>query len=133
MSDHEDGFKGFISKSLDLQEIREERNKNKNKSDLLEQAKKRIKTTMIGTLSSLEESFGFLWDFKTRDNASRNEDQIKLMGIYSEARAEILDKGNEQIRLLELDFINYEISRKKYFIKLPVKNAGLDNSKQGED
>ena len=71
MSDHEDGFKGFISKSLDLQEIREERNKNKNKSDLLEQAKKRIKTTMIGTLSSLEESFGFLWDFKTRDNASR--------------------------------------------------------------
>jgi len=127
------GFKGLVSKSLDLKQIREDRSKSKSKHELLESAKQKIKTTMIGALSSLEDSFGFLWSHDCKDDSYRSDDQMRLMQIYKEARAEILDKGNEQIRLLELDFSSYEISRVKHFIKLPVKNLGKNNSKKGED
>ena len=127
------GFKGLVSKSLDLKQIREDRSKSKAKHELLESAKQKIKTTMIGALSSLEDSFGFLWSHDCKDDSYRSDDQMRLMQIYKEARVEILDKGNEQIRLLELDFSSYEISRVKHFIKLPVKNIGNNNSKKGED
>jgi len=48
--------------------------------------------------------------------------------IFEEVRAKILDRGNTQIRDLELEFVNYEISRKKYFIKLPVDNPKGENN-----
>lgn len=130
MTNKREGFKGLISQSLDLKQIREDRSKSKDRHDLFKRAKQRIKTTMIGALSSLEDSFGFLWSHELSDDM-RSDDQLRLMEIYKVARADILDKGNEQIRLLELDFSYYEISRMKHFIKLPVKESG-DNSSNKE-
>jgi hypothetical protein len=62
-----------------------------------------------------------LWGFGEADS-QLSEEQKHMKEIYEEVRAKILDRGNTQIRDLELEFINYEISRKKYYIKLPVQN-----------
>jgi hypothetical protein len=68
---------------------------------LYELMKKRITTTMIGSLASIEESLELTDD------------------EYSELRQEILDKGNAQIRELKKDLEQFEISYKTvYFVPI---------------
>ena len=117
-----DDYNNFLKQSLDLKKIREERNKEVSKDSLFKSSKKKVQTTMIGALSTIEESFGFLWGFQEKDESKLTPEQIHLKNIYDEARAKILDRGNTQIRNLELEFAGYDIVRKKHFINLPVVN-----------
>lgn len=69
--------------------------------------KKRIMTTMIGALASLEE---FIDIFEE--------------GEYEELRKDILDKGHSQIRELENDLNHFEIKYKTvYFMPLRRNNG----------
>ncbi|MHA1954752.1 MAG: hypothetical protein ACW96U_12480 [Candidatus Heimdallarchaeaceae archaeon] len=120
-------YEKFIKSSLEYKNAREQRSKDASHDALLKNTKKKIQTTMIGSLSDIEEFFGFLWNFG-QDDTELTEEQKYMKSIYEDARAKILDRGNTQIRDLELEFINYEISRKKYYIKLPVaKPKGEEN------
>ena len=76
---------------------------------------------MIGSLSDIESFFGFLWGFGEPE-LQLSEEQKHMKEIFEEVRAKILDRGNTQMRELEIEFVNYEINRKKYFIKLPVED-----------
>lgn len=114
----------FLKSSLDLKKAREERSKAVSCDDLFKVVKKKIQTTMIGSLSTIEEYFGFLWN---HGFSELSEEQKHIKDIYEEARAKILDRGNTQIRDLELEFTNYEIVRKKHHIKLPINNKGEKN------
>jgi len=117
----------FLKRSLDYRANREDRYKEVSKDKLFKVAVQKIRTTMIGSLSTLEESFGFLWGFN--NNEEKTEDQKRIEEIYEQARAEILDRGNTQIRLLESEFVNYDIVRKKHYINLPIatkKGEGQD-------
>jgi len=109
----------FLQKSLDLKKAREERYKDISRDKLFKASKKKIQTTMIGALSTLEEQFGFLWGFDILEE-ERTPEQKKIHEIYEEARAKILDRGNTQIRNLETEFVNYDITRKKHYITLPM-------------
>ena len=113
-------YTNFLKQSLDLRSTREERNRDLSKDKLFKAAKKKIQTTMIGALSTLEGSFGFLWGFDVAEE-DKTLEQKKVYEIYEEARAQILDRGNTQIRNLESEFVNYDIIRKKHYITLPVK------------
>jgi hypothetical protein len=115
-------YKDFIKDSLKYKNAREQRSKDVSHDNLLKFVKKRVQTTMIGSLSDIEEFFGFLWNFGSSEQ-ELTEEQKQLKSIYEEARAKILDRGNTQIRDLELEFTNYEIGRKKYYIKLPTSNT----------
>jgi transcription termination factor Rho len=119
MSEHKD-YNKFLKKSIDLKNIREERRREISKDDLFKSCKKKIQTTMIGALDTIEKQFGFLWSFEDQD--SLNEEQKQIKNIYDEVRANILDKGNTQIRNLEAEFANYEVSRKRYHLDIPVVN-----------
>ena len=119
----------FLKKSLDLKSVREERNRDMSRDKLFKTAKKKIQTTMIGSLSTLESSFGFLWGTETEDE-DRTLEQKKLYEIYEEARAQILDRGNTQIRNLESEFVNYDIVRKKHYINLPVQTGDRNDGQQ---
>lgn len=99
-----------FSNYLRMKQSREQREKDVSKDRLLKSTKKRIQTTMIGALHSIEESLGFLWE---------NDENMKE--IFEELRSEILDRGNNQIRNLESDFSTYEIVWKKYSYQLPFK------------
>ena len=117
----------FIKKSLEYKNTRDQRSKDVSYESLLKYAKKKVQTTMIGSLSDIESFFGFLWEFGEPD-PQLSEEQKHMKEIFEEVRAKILDRGNTQIRDLELEFVNYEISRKKYFIKLPVDNPKGENN-----
>ena len=56
-------YNSFLQKSLDLKKMREERKKEVSRETLFKSSKKKIQTTMIGALSTIEEGFGFLWGF----------------------------------------------------------------------
>lgn len=79
------------------QEVRSDQDRD----DLFEHIKKKIQTTMIGALSSIEEHFSFLW-----------QDDPEMMSKYQKLRSEILDKGNKQIRYIDLDLSNYEVQKR---------------------
>jgi len=99
-----------FSQYIKLKEFRDQRKKDASKEKLLKIAKKRIQTTMIGALFSIEETFGYLW-----------ENDAMMKEVFEELRSEILDRGNNQIRALESDFSTYEIVWKKYSYQLPFK------------
>lgn len=117
----------FIKNSLEYKTARDQRSKDVSHDSLLKGAKKKIQTTMIGSLSDIENYFGFLWGFGD-ENTELSKEQKHMKDIFEEVRAKILDRGNTQIRDLELEFVNYEISRKKFYIKLPVQNPEGDKN-----
>ncbi len=117
-------YNSFLKQSIDLKNIREQRKREVSKDALFKSCKKKIQTTMIGALDVVEKRFGFLWAFEGSDELSDEQKQLK--DIYDEARADILDKGNTQIRNLESEFSNYEVTKKRFSINLPVseKHSG---------
>lgn len=126
MPEEKPDYNNFLKQSINLKNIREERRKEVSKDALFKSCKKKIQTTMIGALDTIEKQFGFLWAFD--DQQELNEQQKQMKDIYDEVRAAILDKGNTQIRNLEAEFSSYEVTKKRYQIDLPVAN----NSNSGE-
>lgn len=70
---------------------------------LLDQACKRIQTTMIGSLSKMENSFGHLWGhFK---DGPLTEQEEAFADLWDDTRNAILNQGNKEIRNLKQDFL----------------------------
>ena len=122
-------YNKFLKDSIDYKKSREDRYKEVSKDALFKASKKKIQTTMIGALSTIEEHFGFLWGFELPEDQLTPE-QKHVKSIFEDVRAKILDRGNTQIRSLESEFVNYEISKKKYFINLPVAKKGEEDGKR---
>jgi|LakMenE01Jun11ns_1017448.scaffolds.fasta_scaffold9957778_11 hypothetical protein len=114
-----DEFSNYLRKSFEFKQTRENKQKEMSRERLLNAAKKKIQTTMIGSLSTVEKHFSFLWDV---ENPTAEQDQLK--NLFEDLRSEILDRGNTQIRNLENEFSNYDIVWKRYSITLPVINRG---------
>lgn len=96
--------------------IREEKYKAESKERLSRILKKKIQTTMIGALSTLEENFGFLWNEEGADP----KQQLIMKDLYQKVRSEILDKGNNQARNIDAELAQYEVEWLRYNIKIPV-------------
>jgi hypothetical protein len=79
-------------------------------------ASQKIKTTMIGAISSIEEHFGFLLENSDSENDNKE--------IFNRLRSDILDKGNQQIRNLSKELKLYDISLKRFQYTLPVRKIG---------
>jgi transcription termination factor Rho len=114
-----DDYQSYLKTHLELKKIREEKQKEMSKERLLKTTKKKIQTTMIGALHSIEQHFGFLWDVE-----NPGPEEAHLKEIFEELRSEILDRGNNQIRNLENEFSSYEIVWKRYSLKLPFLGKG---------
>lgn len=94
--------------------IRDQKHKVESKERLSKILKKKIETTMIGALSSIEENLGFLWN---DNNTQVNKEEMKQ--LYNKIRSEILDRGNNQARNVDAELSNYDIAFLKYSIKIP--------------
>jgi hypothetical protein len=79
--------------------------------------KKKVQTTMIGAISSLENIFGFLWE-------DDSEDSQQMRELFDKFRSEVLDKGNHQIRNVDTELDMYDIVLTRNSITLPVRPAG---------
>lgn len=96
-------------------DIIDERSKHRLKKEI----KKKIQTTMIGSLSSIERYFGFLWGEDSEEELTK--DQERMRDIFEDLRTEILDKGNIQIRNADAEIDSYDVSWNKYHINLPIR------------
>lgn len=94
---------------------RDKKYKADSKERLSKILKKKIQTTMIGALSSIEENLNFLWN---EDNPKITKAEITQ--IYNKIRSEILDKGNNQARNVDAELAQYEVEWLRYSVKIPV-------------
>jgi len=115
----EDSYAEMVRKSDNYKSEKGNRYKEVSKDRLLKVSKKKIQTTMIGALSTVEKHFGFLWGHE--DSQELTPEQEHLKELYNEVRSEILDRGNNQARNLETEFAAYDINWLRYQITLPVK------------
>ena len=110
-------FSEMLKEKANYKEMREEKYRTDSRDRLSKILKKKIETTMIGALSSIEEHLGFLWDAK---DGQLTEDQVYMKDLYQKVRSEILDKGNTQARNVDAELSQYDVKWLKYTIKMPV-------------
>lgn len=80
-------------------------------ADLLRVARKKFFNTFIGDLRTIEEFFGHLWGLNSPTEAC-TANQLKWRDAWEEARNEILNNGNSQLRAMENEMSYYHITRK---------------------
>jgi len=109
-------------------DVAKEKYKHDSRDRLSKISRKKIQTTMVGALSSIETHFGFLWG---QDKQSDLTDDEKFMKeIFEKVRAEIFDNGNSQMRNLSVELEQYEVEWLRYHMDLPVKPEGPKNGKE---
>jgi hypothetical protein len=69
--------------------------------ELSEIASKRIRTSFIYAVAELEEMFGDLWGEMKDENEELTPEEEKWYNKFMEWRKNILDNGNNQIRLVK--------------------------------
>jgi hypothetical protein len=89
--------------------------KEQSKLRLTKIAQSKIKTTMIGSLQSIEDHFGFLW---AHGETECSEEEQKTRLLYDNLRQEILDKGNQQLRNIAAEVSEYEVEWKRHTLTL---------------
>ena len=114
----DDNYRDLVRKSNDFKTSKSDQFLASSKERLLKIGKKKIQTTMIGALSTLEKRFGFLWG--QEEDGDLTPEQEHMKELYEETRSEILDRGNNQMRNLEAEFVQYDIKWLRYNMKLPV-------------
>lgn len=93
---------------------RNKKYKDESRSRLSSIMKKKIQTTMIGAISSIEDHFSFLWE---EDSSQARE----MQELFQQVRSEILDKGNHQLRNVDVELSQYEVEWNRYTVNLPVR------------
>ncbi len=92
---------------------------------------KKIQTTMIGALSAIEDTFGFLWG---KDKRELSEVESKMAELYKTLRKRILDNGNNQIQAVRNELEQYSINWNRYSMVLEVKKKdGQDEEQNRSD
>ncbi len=86
-----------------------------------EEIRKKILTTTIGSLARFEKYFGYLWGYGKEELTAEEE---RMLDYWEEARYEILNLGNQQIRSLDGIPITF---KNKYHYDFKLRNN------QGED
>lgn len=111
-------FNELIRKQQKYKEARETKYKSDSKDRLSKILKKKVETTMIGALSSVEEHFSFLW---ANDSGAQTPEQKIMYDLFQKVRSEILDKGNTQARNVDAELSQYDVNWLRYTVEMPIK------------
>ena len=114
----EENYADLIKEKSNYRSQRADRYKVDSKDRLSKIMRKKIETTMIGALSTIEDRFGFLWG-KDQEEPLTDEQEI-MRELYNSVRSEILDRGNNQARNIDAELGQYEVEWKKYSMTIPV-------------
>jgi hypothetical protein len=113
-----DEINSLIRKNTEYKKVRDDKYRQDSKDRLSKIIKKKVETTMIGALSSIEQHFGFLWENK---NGKLSPEQQAMHDLYQKVRSEILDKGNSQARNIDAELSQYDVNWLRYSVNIPVK------------
>lgn len=81
----------------------------------------KIRTTMIGALSLLEEKFGFLWG-QGKPGDQLTDRELTMGELKDELRTEILNNGNNQLRAAVSELGQYEVKWNRHQLNFPMEN-----------
>ena len=112
-----DNFEELIRKQSEYKSVREDKYKQDSRDRLSKILKKKVETTMIGALSSMEDHFSFLWLSK---EGELSPEQRIMYEIFQKVRSEILDKGNTQCRNVDAELAQYDVKWLRYQATLSV-------------
>ena len=93
---------------------------DQSKKRLINNLTKKFNTTTIGSLSVFEDSFGFLWGHGIEYSELTKEER-KWRRIWSDARTDILDLGNSNLRGAQNEVASYTISWDRYITNFYFK------------
>ena len=113
-----ENFDDLIRNKSEYKDARSERYKYDSKDRLSKILRKKVETTMIGAISSLEDHFSFLW---SADDSEMTEEKKFMFDIFQKVRSEILDKGNSQARNIDAELNQYEVRWMRYSVEIPIK------------
>lgn len=119
-----DDFERMRKEKADYKAKREEKYRADSKSRLTKIVGQKVRTTMVGALSSVEEHFGFLWD-------GEDEQSQSMKQIFETLRSEILDKGNTQVRNAEAELGQYDVKWLKYQVVIPFQRIEKGEEEDG--
>lgn len=111
-------YHNLIRQHSEYKKVKAEKYQTDSKDRLSKILKKKVITTMIGSLSSIEKHFGFLWEGNPEE---LTDEQRTMYDIYQKTRQEILDKGNAQAKNIDAELSQYEIKWLRYNTVLPIK------------
>lgn len=112
-----ENFDDLIRQQSEYKSIREDKFKQDSRDRLSKILKKKVETTMIGALSSIEDHFAFLW---TSKDGGMSPEQKIMYDTFQKVRSEILDKGNTQSRNVDAELAQYEVKWLRYQTSMPV-------------
>jgi len=96
----------------EARKVNEEKFKDNSKRRMAKNIERKFKTTMIGSLASFEGIFGELWGHGKEENLT--EEEIYWQDKWDEARTEILNNGNNQLRAAIDEIMEYTMSWNRY-------------------
>ena len=118
LGDKMENFNELIRKHSEYKKMKDEKYNSDSKDRLSKILKKKVITTMIGSLSSIEKHFGFLWEGNPED---LTDEQRMMYDLYQKTRQEILDKGNAQAKNVDAELAQYDIKWLRYSTVIPVR------------
>jgi hypothetical protein len=95
--------------------------------DIIKEMEKRLRTVMIGAISRMETSFGYLWN---HGDDPQTENQELFADKWEDLRLAILDHGNYQIRETVNQLRRYFDKKERYPYQYNFK---INNKKQGDN
>jgi len=110
-------YNSLIRQHAEYKKVKQEKFRCDSKDRLSKILRKKVETTMIGALSSLEKHFGFLWT----SDGDLTPEQKTMHELYQKVREEVLDKGNSQARNVDAELNQYEVKWLRYTSDIPVK------------
>ena len=123
-----ENFDEFIRNKSQYKEARTEKYKYDSKDRLSKILRKKVETTMIGAISSIEDHFAFLW---TAEDSQMTEEKKFMYELFQKVRSEILDKGNTQARNIDAELAQYDVKWLRYQNNIPVRNQDLGEGQDG--
>lgn len=111
-------FNDLIRKRSEYKTVRDDKYKQDSRDRLSKILKKKVETTMIGALSSIEDHFSFLW---TSEDGPLTPEQQIMFDTFQKVRSEILDKGNTQSRNVDAELSQYDVKWLRYQTTMPLK------------
>ena len=110
----------LVAANQKQRELKDNKYKDKSKKRLTNIVSTKIKTSFIGSISCFENHFGFLWGHGKPDEELTENEQT-MRDIWEDARANILDNGNTQLRASVNELNNYSINWERYHMELPIQ------------
>lgn len=121
-------YSNLIRQHAEYKKIKEDKYISDSKDRLSKILKKKVETTMIGALSSIENHFGFLWEVD-RDEEPTAEKKL-MYELYQKVREEVLNKGNAQARNIDAELSQYNVNWLRYRNVIPIKETRKEGNNE---